>query len=24
MTISKKTTSLGMPWEKQYGYAQAV
>jgi 2-iminobutanoate/2-iminopropanoate deaminase len=24
MTISKKTTSLGMPWEKEYGYAQAV
>jgi enamine deaminase RidA (YjgF/YER057c/UK114 family) len=24
MTISKKTTSLGMPWEKKYGYAQAV
>ena len=20
----KKTTSLGMPWEKEYGYAQAV
>ena len=24
MTISKKATSLGMPWEKEYGYAQAV
>jgi enamine deaminase RidA (YjgF/YER057c/UK114 family) len=24
MAINKKTTSLGMPWEKQYGYAQAV
>ena len=24
MAISKKTTSLGMPWEKEYGYAQAV
>lgn len=24
MTINKKTTSLGMPWEKEYGYAQAV
>ncbi len=24
MSISKKTTSLGMPWEKKYGYAQAV
>ncbi|ALA57962.1 RidA family protein [Nitrospira moscoviensis] len=24
MTISKKTMSLGMPWEKEYGYAQAV
>jgi 2-iminobutanoate/2-iminopropanoate deaminase len=24
MTISKNTTSLGMPWEKEYGYAQAV
>ena len=24
MTISTKTTSLGMPWEKEYGYAQAV
>jgi hypothetical protein len=21
MAISKKTTSLGMPWEKEYGYA---
>ena len=24
MTINKKTTSLGMRWEKEYGYAQAV
>ena len=24
MTISKKATSLGMPWEKEYGYAQAL
>ncbi len=24
MAISKKTTSLRMPWEKEYGYAQAV
>src|SRR3712207_4792871 len=24
MAISKETTSLGMPWEKEYGYAQAV
>ena len=24
MAISKKTMSLGMPWEKEYGYAQAV
>jgi 2-iminobutanoate/2-iminopropanoate deaminase len=24
MAISKKATSLGMPWEKEYGYAQAV
>lgn len=24
MTIDKKPTSLGMPWEKEYGYAQAV
>ncbi len=24
MAISKKTASLGMPWEKDYGYAQAV
>lgn len=24
MTINKETTSLGMPWEKEYGYAQAV
>jgi len=24
VAISKKTTSLGMPWEKEYGYAQAV
>ena len=23
-TISKETKSLGMPWEKEYGYAQAV
>ncbi len=22
--ISKETASLGMPWEEQYGYAQAV
>jgi len=22
--ISKETKSLGMPWEKEYGYAQAV
>ena len=24
MAISKETKSLGMPWEKEYGYAQAV
>jgi enamine deaminase RidA (YjgF/YER057c/UK114 family) len=24
MTINKETQSLGMPWEKEYGYAQAV
>jgi enamine deaminase RidA (YjgF/YER057c/UK114 family) len=24
MGINKKTTSLGMSWEKQYGYAQTV
>jgi 2-iminobutanoate/2-iminopropanoate deaminase len=24
MTISKETKSLDMPWEKEYGYAQAV
>jgi 2-iminobutanoate/2-iminopropanoate deaminase len=24
LTINKETTSLGMPWEKEYGYAQAV
>jgi 2-iminobutanoate/2-iminopropanoate deaminase len=24
LTISKETTSLGMPWEKEYGYAQAM
>ena len=24
MPISKRTASLGMPWEKEYGYAQAV
>lgn len=24
MAISKKTTSFGMPWEKEYGYAQAL
>ena len=24
MTIKKETKSLGMPWEKEYGYAQAV
>jgi enamine deaminase RidA (YjgF/YER057c/UK114 family) len=24
MAIRKETTSLGMPWEKEYGYAQAV
>jgi 2-iminobutanoate/2-iminopropanoate deaminase len=23
-TINKETTSLGMPWEKEYGYSQAV
>ena len=23
-TINKETKSLGMPWEKEYGYAQAV
>ena len=23
-TISKETKSLGMPWEKEYGYSQAV
>ena len=24
MTINKQTKSFGMPWEKEYGYAQAV
>ena len=24
LTISKQVKSLGMPWEKEYGYAQAV
>jgi len=24
MAISKETKSLGMPWENEYGYAQAV
>jgi 2-iminobutanoate/2-iminopropanoate deaminase len=24
MTINKEAKSLGMPWEKEYGYAQAV
>ena len=24
MTINKETKSLGMPWEEEYGYAQAV
>ncbi len=24
MTISKETRSLGMSWEKEYGYSQAV
>ena len=24
MGINKETKSLGMPWEKEYGYAQAV
>jgi 2-iminobutanoate/2-iminopropanoate deaminase len=24
LTINKEAKSLGMPWEKQYGYAQAV
>ena len=24
MTIDKQTKSFGMPWEKEYGYAQAV
>jgi enamine deaminase RidA (YjgF/YER057c/UK114 family) len=24
MAISKETKSLDMPWEKEYGYAQAV
>src|ERR671925_782536 len=24
MTISKEAKSFGMPWEKEYGYAQAV
>ena len=24
MTLSKNTMSLGMPWAKEYGYAQAV
>jgi 2-iminobutanoate/2-iminopropanoate deaminase len=24
MTINKEAKSFGMPWEKEYGYAQAV
>ena len=24
MAINKETKSLGMPWEKEYGYSQAV
>jgi hypothetical protein len=24
LTINKESKSLGMPWEKKYGYAQAV
>ena len=24
MTLTKETKSLGMPWEKEYGYSQAV
>ncbi len=24
MTINKEAKSLGMPWEKEYGYSQAV
>ena len=24
MTINKQTKNFGMPWEKEYGYAQAV
>jgi 2-iminobutanoate/2-iminopropanoate deaminase len=24
LTINKETNSFGMPWEKEYGYAQAV
>jgi 2-iminobutanoate/2-iminopropanoate deaminase len=24
MTINKEAKSLGMPWEKEYGYAQSV
>jgi 2-iminobutanoate/2-iminopropanoate deaminase len=24
LTINKETKSLGMPWEKEYGYVQAV
>jgi 2-iminobutanoate/2-iminopropanoate deaminase len=24
LTINKETKSFGMPWEKEYGYAQAV
>jgi 2-iminobutanoate/2-iminopropanoate deaminase len=24
MTINKEAKSLDMPWEKEYGYAQAV
>jgi 2-iminobutanoate/2-iminopropanoate deaminase len=24
MTLNKETKSLGMPWEKEYGYVQAV
>ena len=24
LSINKETMSLGMPWEKEYGYVQAV
>ena len=24
MSVTKEAKSLGMPWEKEYGYAQAV